>query len=394
MALPLSVGRGAAWAAGAACLLLLASWVVAMPPAGGHPLPVGSATSRSGFNTPFNVSVPNAIDPVNPAAIPIGDGQVSTSAPGAGWVYSCQVTQGGGVEPALPWVNTTSDTWNASAKAKVRGDVGWPAAQFVASVSGAQRVITGNDLPLDHTTGVFPVNPNDPSYQYDANPNAIESQDFRVAVPLQPVNASRPSCLPMGPIAVLSDGIFLFNALDELGRDALVHEVLDAQCDGHPDSHDTYHHHDIPSCIMIKAVGNDTATLVGYAFDGFGIYVERDRNGTLLTDANLDECHGRTSEVLWNGEPTVMYHYVATLEYPYTVGCFRGTPVSVELTAPNTPSGLTGPVVYTIGGVALIALVAAVLLIRRRRRAARREPGLPGSRKGSSPSEPPRYGPP
>ena len=24
---------------------------------------------------------------------------------------------------------------------------------------------------------------------------------------------------------------------------------------------------------------------------------------------------------------TRIYHYVATLEYPYSVGCFRGTPI-------------------------------------------------------------------
>jgi hypothetical protein len=33
--------------------------------------------------------------------------------------------------------------------------------------------------------------------------------------------------------------------------------------------------------------------------------------------------------VSWNGEQVSMYHYVATLEYPYTVGCYRGTPVRI-----------------------------------------------------------------
>jgi hypothetical protein len=31
---------------------------------------------------------------------------------------------------------------------------------------------------------------------------------------------------------------------------------------------------------------------------------------------------------MWNGKLTRIYHYIATLEYPYTVGCFRGTPIS------------------------------------------------------------------
>lgn len=28
-----------------------------------------------------------------------------------------------------------------------------------------------------------------------------------------------------------------------------------------------------------------------------------------------------------------MYHYVLTLEYPYTIGCFRGTPVRANFKA-------------------------------------------------------------
>lgn len=42
----------------------------------------------------------------------------------------------------------------------------------------------------------------------------------------------------------------------------------------------------------------------------------------------LDGCHGRTSPVAWDGETVDLYHYVATAEYPYTVGCYRGTPTA------------------------------------------------------------------
>ena len=33
--------------------------------------------------------------------------------------------------------------------------------------------------------------------------------------------------------------------------------------------------------------------------------------------------------VLWDGQTVSMYHYVATRAYPYTIGCFRGSPVTV-----------------------------------------------------------------
>ena len=42
---------------------------------------------------------------------------------------------------------------------------------------------------------------------------------------------------------------------------------------------------------------NGAATLVGYALDGYGIYVVKDANGTLPTNTSLDACHGTTSVV-------------------------------------------------------------------------------------------------
>jgi hypothetical protein len=185
-----------------------------------------------------------------------------------------------------------------------------------------RRVVDTNDLPHYHTTGTFPVGSSDPAASYDRNPNSIGAQAIAWSLALNPKAAASPSCVPMGSIGVLNDGVVLYNALDGEGRDAVAHEVLDL-CAGHPDMSSTYHHHDVPPCILSAAKGS--STLVGYARDGYGIYVERDTAGNLLTNTALDVCHGRTSVVLWNGKKQAVYHYDATLEYPYTVGCFHGT---------------------------------------------------------------------
>ena len=192
------------------------------------------------------------------------------------------------------------------------------------TVTNGSRVIKTNDLPTDHTTGTFPVAGSDPAFAYDRNPNSIAAQPVTWALPANPAPASAPSCTSGGPIGVLEDGVLLYNALDGEGRDAGAHEVLDS-CDEHPQMNNELHHHSIPSCILAKATGS--STLVGYALDGYGIYVERDSSGRLLTNTDLDACHGRSSTVLWNGEKRTIYHYVATLEYPYTLGCFHGTPI-------------------------------------------------------------------
>ena len=65
---------------------------------------------------------------------------------------------------------------------------------------------------------------------------------------------------------------------------------------------------------------------MGWAYDGYPIVVERDAAGNLPNNGDLDECHGRTSPILDEGKVVTTYHYDATLEFPYTVGCFRGTP--------------------------------------------------------------------
>ena len=67
------------------------------------------------------------------------------------------------------------------------------------------------------------------------------------------------------------------------------------------------------------------SALVGYAKDGFGIHGNQGENGLPLTNADLDECHGHTHSIERNGASAAMYHYHATYEYPYTLGCYRGT---------------------------------------------------------------------
>jgi hypothetical protein len=276
-------------------------------------------------NSP-TISIPNAIDPINPAKIPLGDGNVSSS-PKVGYEDSCETSfpSTGGAQAVGPWINTTARTWDSETKVAVIGNVSGPQAFYNVTVAGDDRTITGNDLPIDHTSGTFPISSSDPAYQYDRNPNHISPQTVRLVLPTTPTLATTPSCLPLGPVGILDDGVYLYDALDGEGRDAGAHEVLDG-CQGHPDANDVYHHHEVPSCILAQATGNSSSTLVGYALDGFGIYVERDSNGNLLTNANLDACHGRTSVVMWDGKLTGMYHYDATLEYPYTIGCFMGSP--------------------------------------------------------------------
>ena len=264
---------------------------------------------------------------VQPDAIPLGDGNISTT-PKTDNLYSCQTTfPPRGPSHGGPWIDKEAGTWDSLAKVSVDGKQKWPQATYLEKTRNSKRIITSNDLPIAKYTGTFPIDPDDDAYQYDRNPNAISVKTVRLKLDKTPQKASSASCVQMGAIGVLKNGVLLDNALDGIGEDAAAHEAQDA-CDAHPDGTQAYHFHAMPDCLLSAVPGRRGSTLVGYALDGYGIYVERDKRGNLPANADLDRCHGRSSTVTWNGEKQKIYHYSATLEYPYTVGCYRGTPVT------------------------------------------------------------------
>ena len=255
-------------------------------------------------------------------SLPLGDSHVTAKTPAVGSELVCDTTTNdtGGAQGASPWI--TGDTWNPSLKPVVAGSVSWSEASYSVNISGSNRVITTNGLPVGSTTGVYPIATSDPAYQYDRNPNSIKVQKVLFSVPANPILTSTPGCTGRGVIGYMTNGVAIFNALDAQNRDAAAHELQDS-CGGHPQQNGTYHYHSGSPCILAGATG--PSTLVGYALDGFGIYAERDSGGNLLTNSSLDACHGRTSTVSWDGKDVSMYHYDITNEFPYIIGCFMGS---------------------------------------------------------------------
>jgi hypothetical protein len=231
---------------------------------------------------------------------------------------------GSPVVSSAPWLSSTS--WNALEKIAVDGSVAW-SGSFAQTVSGTKRTISGNGLPVKPVvSGTFPISPSDPAFEYDRNPNHIASYSVSYALPSSPAIAKSPSCIGMGTIGIALDGVAIYNGFDAAGYDAVAREVQDT-CHGHPDQSDTYHYHGwLQACVSDAGSAAQNSSLLGYALDGFGIYGPW-YNGKVLTSADLDVCHGTTSPVFWNGKLVTMYHYVSTYDFPYTLGCYRGTPV-------------------------------------------------------------------
>ncbi|XP_071509558.1 uncharacterized protein [Diadema antillarum] len=189
--------------------------------------------------------------------------------------------------------------------------VGW----VRVSSSGDDWLIESNNIP-DHATGDFPGR---------GNPNAIQEQDFDFYVAKNPQEASDSTCLPPGPIAIATNGIVIYNPWDSDQENAVEGdgaEIFDG-CDGHPDGNGRYHYHRQPSGCLFSVTPGVPSPMIGVAFDGFAIYGPVDESGNLLTSSDLDECHGRN-----NSDGVYQYH--TTADFPYILGCYKGTPQGVN----------------------------------------------------------------
>jgi hypothetical protein len=262
--------------------------------------------------------------------LPLGDGKIST-APKLGYVMACgnRFPGGGGAHRVGEWIK--DGFWDPLAKPTVEGEVNWPNAAITVTREGGdkgfERVVRANNLPT-HPSGQYPIRPGSAAHAYDRNPNAIREQEVLLRLPAEPQMAAQPSCVPLGMIGFALSGVAIFNAFDVQGRDAPAYEIQD-KCNGHPERGGQYHYHDWSSCLAKDSTGRTYAANepVGWMLDGFPILRPTDAQGRWIKNEELDECHGRLGPVLIEGKEVQMYHYRFTREYPYTIGCFKGTPV-------------------------------------------------------------------
>lgn len=265
--------------------------------------------------------------------LPLGDNKYVTDSPKKGYIYLCHVQtdqNSGGAQKVGSWIHGNS--WNIKEKIAVQGEVKWPNAVFSNTVSGDIRTLSGNDLPT-HATGIFPIQSSDPASAFDKNPNSIKSQSFTDNLPVHPTYSDTPYCMG-GEAGIMLTGVALFNGFDAGYRDAAAYEVQDS-CNGHPQVSGEYHYHSLSSCIT----NVDETNVIGFALDGFPITGPKVAEDKYLTTDDLDECHGLTSEIILNGQKTKTYHYVMTQDFPYSVSCFRGKPVSLQVIANTNQQG-------------------------------------------------------
>jgi hypothetical protein len=213
------------------------------------------------------------------------------------------------------------------------------------------RFVRADGLP-NHATGAFPNR---------SNPNRIAAQSYYFRMPLKPAKTGRAAYYrPNHLFGVAVNGVvFDPNTAEFWNDDRRSGWMIEALSDSRPLGIDqnnahvqpdgSYHYHGVPTGLIEKLGVTGRAVLIGWAADGFAIYVDEtarsswrlkaqrdpggpgDRpDGTYSQDyeyvhrlGDLDECNGR--EAATAEFPQGAYHYVVTAKFPHVPRCFMGT---------------------------------------------------------------------
>ncbi|MDF2179809.1 YHYH protein [Aliiglaciecola sp. CAU 1673] len=262
--------------------------------------------------------------------LPVGDSLIldrsqGDESPQAGKLWLCGVPpDGAGAAASDDWINADG-TWNYIIKPQVEGE-NYALSEFTVIIDGDKRLVTGNALPTT-AMGTFPIEPGTIAYNYDRNPSVISEHDVKLTFDAVPQKSEQPLCVGFGATGISLTGAAIYHGSSTLGTDAAAFEILDA-CGGHADGTSTYHYHYMSQCVLdeLDPDNGGHSALMGYIMDGFGIFGPRGEDGEVLSSADLDQCHGHSHEIEWDGELRDMYHYHWTYDFPYNVGCYNNEP--------------------------------------------------------------------
>jgi hypothetical protein len=256
--------------------------------------------------------------------------------PGQGRTYLCWAPPGTGLMNAnTPWVHGNSIA--TSEIPHVEGSVSWHSTYEITTTRRTRHLV-GNGLPTT-PTGEFPVQPGTAAYPYyaalpaEGYANAaeipIEPWNLDITIPRHPKPNRAPTCISKLTLGVAYSGapwhveiapesdFNLLNPSAGLPMD---------RCWGHPYATQYHYHGASWTCFALQNERHKHSPRLGYAIDGFGIYGINGVHGEPVKNSDLDECHGHTHKITWEGKKVKMYHYHLNAEYPYSIGCFKGTP--------------------------------------------------------------------
>ncbi len=171
------------------------------------------------------------------------------------------------------------------------------------------------------------------NFEIKATDGFVKASPIDVTIPLTPVYSETVTQTSLGMIGVMISGAPLFNDYENPQRSIVAMDDQHIQdgaafldsCNGHPlQQGNSYHYHASPPCVTQTVdTGGEHSAMIGVLLDGFPIYGPQGDAGTIVGNADLDECSGhlgRTPEF-----PAGIYHYhLTTKDAPYSIDCYHG----------------------------------------------------------------------
>ena len=262
-------------------------------------------------------------------------------------------------------VKRTYSATTRQSEAVAEKSVKWT-TNVVSSLGKGSWTFKSGGIPASKflaTNYAVPANPFDVSAtgaSVISSATVLSNQNYDYTLPLTPVYTKKVTTANQGPIGVLLDGAALYNPYEANHSTVATSDNFSAtvngtsasfldSCDGHPGPGGQYHYHGLPVCLVSYATGGTTPVtsvtdfsgattsgvsevnaaskkpvILGFAFDGFGIYDNIAMNGRVIPVSSLDACNGIFSPV--PGYPHGVYHYVLenVKGARSSIGCFHG----------------------------------------------------------------------
>ncbi|MBU0800101.1 MAG: YHYH protein [Alphaproteobacteria bacterium] len=105
-------------------------------------------------------------------------------------------------------------------------------------------------------------------------------------------------------------------------HDTILTQQLD-ECGGHAGRGDDYHYHKSPNCMIEQMKNAGDNAIIGWAFDGFPIYGDKNPDGSEIPEGVLDVCNGQPDE-------TYGYRYHTSKGAPYIIQCLMGQAIDMK----------------------------------------------------------------
>lgn len=220
---------------------------------------------------------------------------------------------------------TTGSTDELTARSNAIRNAQW-SDNVKISIDGSTATFESDGMPSHEILDTYLADGRDGKYIA----GGVTPYNARFTFPVVPTVATSPVTTPNGAIGVAISGAVFFNPYEGDGSQTVANDdnstidgvpFIDA-CGGHPlPTGTTYHYHGIPFCITdtVDTPGQHSA-VIGFLFDGYGIYGPQDVDGE--EPADLDECMGHVGPT--PDFPEGVYHYHVSSKAKYISECFHG----------------------------------------------------------------------